>query len=270
VAQAEKLWRSLESFSGGTLALGMATPICKCPPSPLEGILLAEQLIRRRGLRDKTRLIFFTPYPRAYPARPMNEIVEPILKERGVEIRTFFDLDRVDPITGVLYSIEGEEIQTDLPIIIPAFRGADIVYTPDDVADPDHFIITDKTTLKVRGLDGAYAIGDATNLPTSKSGVGAHLEAHIVARALMGQPTLFSGRTHCPMDLGHGQGTFVIGSYDAPVVRLHPSRFKHFMKMMFERIYWMSLRGTLDVMFDVYFRMTAPKPSPGPAVHRTV
>ena len=79
--------------------------------------------------------MFFSPYPRAYPAEPMNEIVEPILRARGIEIFTFFDVDRIDPATRTIYSIEGDQIQYDLPIIIPPFVGADIAYEPAGVLD---------------------------------------------------------------------------------------------------------------------------------------
>ena len=258
LAQAQKLWASIDAFEGGTIALGQSTPICKCPPSPVEGILLAEELLRRRGLRDRTRLVFFTPYPRPYPAEPMNQIVEPILAERGIEVLTFFDVDRIDPATSTIYSIEGDEIRYDLPIVIPPFAGADITYEPAGVLDESRFVLTDKLTLRVRGTDTAFAIGDGTNLPTSKSGVGAHLEAKVVAKTLAGHPAAFTGRTHCPFDLGYGRGTFVTGSYQSPVVKSPPSRLKHLMKMMFGRVYWLSLRGVLEPVFDLYFRLTDP------------
>jgi sulfide:quinone oxidoreductase len=264
VAQARKLWQSIDQFGGGTIALGQATAICKCPPSPIEGILLADQLLRARGMRETSRLIFFTPYPRPYPAEPMNRIVEPILKERGIEVRTFFDLDRVDPETGTLTSIEGETVECDLPIVVPPFVGAPIVYVPGDILDESGFVCTDPRTLRVRGSATAFAIGDATSLPTSKSGVGAHLEAKVVARALTGRPATFGGRTHCPLDVGGGRATFVAGTYDAPVVPSPPTRLKHFMKMAFARLYWVSLRGVLDPFFDVYFRLTEPPPAPRP------
>lgn len=260
IFQAQKLRARLQAFEGGTIALGQATPICKCPPSPVEGILLADRLLRQRGVRSRSRLVFFTPYPRAYAAEPMNEIVEPVLKERGIEIMTFFDVDRLDPITGTIYSIEGDEVAADLPIVIPPFMGADITYKPDHVLDPSRFIITDRDTLKVKGIDNAYAIGDATNLPTSKSGVGAHLEAKVVAAALSGQPVTFHGRTHCPFDFGDGKGTFVTSTYTAPTVKSPPTRIKHMMKMAFARLYWLSLRGTLDPFLDAYFRLTEPPP----------
>ncbi len=258
VSQARLLWQSLDRFRGGTIALGQTTPICKCPPSPIEGILLADELLRRRGLRERSRLVFFTPYPRPYPAEPMNHVVEPILKERGIEVATFFDVDRIDPESFTLTSIEGDVIECDLPILVPPFTGAPIAYEPAGVLDESRFVRTDPRTLRVRGTGTAFAIGDATSLPTSKSGVGAHLEAQVVARTLRGSPATFAGRTHCPFDLAHGRGTFVAGTYDAPVVPSPPSRLKHVMKATFARLYWLSLRGTLDPALDLYFRLTDP------------
>lgn len=258
-SQARKLWSTLDGFEGGTIALGQASPICKCPPSPVEGILLVDRLLRRRGLRDRSRLVFFTPYPRAYSAAPMNEIVEPRLRERDIEVMPFFDVDRIDPATRTIFSIEGEQITCDLPIVIPPFVGADIAYHPADVLDEDRFVRTDRETLRVQGVEHAFAVGDATNLPTSKSGVGAHLQAMVVAGQLSGRPTTFNGRTHCPLDLGDGTGTFVTGSYDAPVVKSPPSRLKHLMKLGFARVYWMSLRGRLEPLLRAYFRVTQPR-----------
>ena len=267
--QARKIWAQLDRFTGGTIALGQASPVVKCPPSPIEGILLVDQLLRSRGLRDRARLVFFTPYPRPYPAAPMNDIVEPLLKERGIEVMTFFDVDRIDVEEQTLHSIEGDEIRYDLPIVIPPFVGADIAYRPAEVLDPDRFVVTDRHTLRVAGVDDAFAIGDATNLPTSKSGVGAHLQAKVVARTISGRPATFNGRTNCPLDLGGGRGTFVAGTYDAPVARAAPNRLKHLMKASFARIYWLSLRGWLEPVFEVYFKATEPpvpprEPAPGP------
>ena len=224
--------------------------------------------MRKKGLREKSRLVFFTPYPRAYPAEPINEIVEPIAKARGIEIMPFFDVDRIDTAERTIHSIEGDAIKYDLPIVIPPFVGAKIAYEPANVLDPDRFIITDKETLRVKGFDSAFAIGDATNIPTSKAGIEAHLEAHVVARQLSGRAAKFDGRTNCPMDLGDGRGTFVIGSFAAPVVKVRPSRINHLMKILIGWFYWISLRGTLDPIFDSYFAMTRPRPLPA-LEHRT-
>ncbi|MGC8687706.1 MAG: NAD(P)/FAD-dependent oxidoreductase [Candidatus Micrarchaeia archaeon] len=258
IENAQKLWKSLSSFSGGTIALGMASPVCKCPPSPLEGMLLVEEYINKKGLKDKTKLIFFTPYPRAYPAEPMNEVIEPIMKSRNIEIMTFFDVENIDTKNRKINSIEGDSISYDLPIIIPPCVGVKIDFKPN-VLDGDGFIKADKETMLIEGFKDAFAIGDATNIPTAKSGVTAHLQAKVVAKILNGEQAKFDGRTNCPFDVGYGKATFVIGDYSNPVVKYPPSRLNHFMKMMMERIYWSSLKGTWDWMFDMYFKHSNPK-----------
>lgn len=260
IAQAQKVWASVDGFKGGTIALGQASPICVCPPSPVEGILLIDRLLRKKGIRDKCRLVFFTPYPRAYPAEPMNEIIEPIVKARGIEVIPFFDVDRIDPVKRTITSIEGDTIQYDLPIVIPPFVGARIAYEPNDIVDPDGFINTDKETLRVKGFESAFAIGDGNNVPTSKAGVEAHLEAQVVAKELAGHAATFDGRTNCPVDLADGRGTFVVGSFAAPVMKIKPNRLYHLMKMMFGWSYWMTLGGLLDWMIDFFFWLTKPRP----------
>ena len=134
---------------------------------------------------------------------------------------------------------------------------AEVVHEPPETLDASRFVITDQRTLRVKGADNAFAVGDATSLPTSKSGVGAHLEAKVVARTLNGAPAVFEGRTHCPFDVAGGRATLVAGTYRAPVPS-PPSRMKHLMKMGFARLYWVSLRGVLDPVFDVCFRLTDP------------
>lgn len=258
-SQAAKVWRSLDSFKGGTIAIGQSYPLCKCPPSPLEGAFLTEELIRKKGLKPKTRIVFFTPYPRPYPAEAVNELVEPLLKERGIEVKTFFDVDRIDTKERIIYSIEGESIKYDLPIVIPPCSGIDIKYNPSDVVGRDRLILADKYTMRVKGFGNAFALGDASALPTAKSGVGAHLEAKVVASILNGKDARFNGRTNCPFDTGYGRGTFVIGSYDEPVIKYPISQMNLFMKHLMAKIYWSSLKGTFDEVFDIYFRETDPK-----------
>ncbi len=267
IAQAQRVWRHLDGFTGGTIALGQSSPICKCPPSPIEGVLLAEELVRARGYRAATRIVFFTPFPRAYPAEAIDAVVAPILHARGIELMTFFDVAEIDSEKRVIRSIEGDDISYDLPIVIPPFVGASIAYEPAGVVDASRFVKCDKATLTIEGFEDAFAIGDATNVPTAKSGVTAHLQSKVVAARLRGRDVRFDGRTNCPMDLAGGRALFVVGSYAAPVVHQNPSRIKAFMKMSMAKIYWLSLRTLLDPFFDLYFRLTRPAPpgvQPGP------
>jgi sulfide:quinone oxidoreductase len=103
------------------------------------------------------------------------------MKARGIEVRTFFDVGRIDPKAHMIHAIEGDTIEYDLLIIIPPFAGTGIAFEAADTVGADGFIVTDKLSLRVKEVESAFAVDDATNLPTARSGVCAHLEAKVVA-----------------------------------------------------------------------------------------
>ncbi|MDA8054102.1 MAG: FAD-dependent oxidoreductase [Thermoplasmatales archaeon] len=259
VWNSEKLWSHVSKFKGGTIAIGQASPTCKCPPSLLEGAFLLEEHLRKVGLKDKTRIVFFTPFPRAYPAEPMNKVVEPMVRERGIEVMPFFDVDTIDVQNKTITSLEGDSLKYDLPIVVPPCRGTKIKIIPETVQDEDRFIKADKKYMKIAGYDDAFAIGDCNTLPTSKTGVTAHLEAMAVSEIIQGRYAEFNGRINCPFDTAYGKATFVIADYNNPVAPYPPTRVKHMMKMTMARIYWMTLMGTADPIFEQFFKFTRPE-----------
>lgn len=176
-----KVWDALQHFDKGHLVMGIAGVPHKCPPSPNEATFLADDYLRTRGVRDKITLTFLTPYPRPYPAEPMSKVVGPRFKERGIEVVTFFNMESVDPLKREVCSLEGESVPYDLLIVVPPHRGSDVVIK-SGIGDRDGWIPTDKYTMRIKGFDNAYAIGDATDIPVSKTGVTAHLEAIVAAR----------------------------------------------------------------------------------------
>lgn len=256
-----KIWDAIQQLESGHIVVGIAGVPHKCPPSPNEAIFLLDDYLRKAGKRDRVKLTFLTPYPRPYPAEPMSRVVEPLFKDRKIEVVTFFNLESVDPEKKELYSLEGETVPYDLLIMVPPHRGADVIIK-SSIGDKDGWIPTDKQTLKVNGYDNVYAIGDATNIPVSKTGVTAHLEAKIAASNIvssireLGKLHKYTGRINCPFEMGSGKAAFVVGSYEKPVKEIHPTRVRHLMKRGFERIYWRSLSGRLDWLLDTYFGKT--------------
>ena len=206
------------------------------------------------------RIVFATFYPRPYPAEPMNELIEPLLKERGIEYITFYTLDHIDVEKRVAYSMEGEELKFDAAIVIPPHVGVDIKYVPDNVLDNDRFVLADKFTNRVKGFDDAFVIGDASALPVAKTGVTAHLQAHVVAKLLQGEDAKNTGRTACPFDLGYSLGTFVMSDFYNPPVKYPINKVNHLFKVAFAATYWdMILYPELwDPIFEAFFEATEP------------
>jgi sulfide:quinone oxidoreductase len=257
----QRVWETLQKFEGGTVVVAIAGTPHKCPPSPNEAAFMLDDFFRKRGIRDKVKIKFLTPYPRAYPAERISHVVEPLFQEKGIEVSTFFNVDSVDPVDRKINSLEGESIHYDVLIAIPPHHGAGVIIN-SGIGDQDGYVPTDKGTMRVTGQRGVYAIGDATNIPVSKSGVVAHLQSVVVARNIAAEmqrsPDLleYNGRINCPMEVGSRRAIFVSATYTSPPTDQSPSIVKYFMKRSFAMIYWRALSGSLERMFDVFFGQT--------------
>jgi sulfide:quinone oxidoreductase len=272
---ASKIWQALESFRGGKIVIAIAGVPHKCPPSPNEATFLIDEQLRSRGIREKTEITFATPYPRIYPAAEVSKVVEPLFEEKEIQVKTFFNIDSVDPSKHQLYSLEGDSLDYDLLIAVPPHRGADVI-SKSLLGDAEGWIPTDKFTMHASSFDDAYAIGDATNIPVSKTGVVAHLQANVVAKNIFADFTgssseyRFNGRINCPFETGRGRATFVIATYQSPPKQIPPSRWNYIMKRGFAHIYWQTLSGRWEPIFGRYFKNTAQEglrtaPAPMPS-----
>jgi len=256
-----EIWQALQRFEGGTVVVAIAGTPHKCPPSPNEAAFMLDEFFRKRGMREKVKIKFLTPYPRPYPAEKISHVVEPMFTEKGIEVMTFFNVDSVDPVQRKIYSMEGETFGYDMLIAIPPHHGADVVVN-SGIGDADGYVPTDKGTMRVVGQEGVYCIGDATNIPVSKSGVVAHLQsvvvAHNIAAEMENSKDLleYNGRINCPMEVGSRRAIFVSATYTSPPTDQTPSLVKYYMKRSFAMIYWRALNGSLERIFDVFFGKT--------------
>ncbi|MEM4574114.1 MAG: FAD/NAD(P)-binding oxidoreductase [Candidatus Caldarchaeum sp.] len=260
------IWDALNRFEGGKVVLVIAGVPHKCPPAPTEAMFLLDDYFRKRGMRDKVELTFLTPYPHAYPAKTIAEIVQPLMEKRGINIVPFFNIESVDPAKKRVYSLEGEEVPYDLLLAIPPHRGAKVM-TVSEIGDKDGWVPADKHLMTVTGYDDVFAIGDATNIPVSKSGVVAHIQAGIVAHNIAADITggdsvlRYNGRINCPLEVGGGKALFVSSTYTRPPKHMQPTRIRYLMKKSFASLYWMMLTGRLEPIFNIYFREKEDKAS---------
>ena len=220
-----------------------------------------DEFFGKRGIRDSVEIKFLTPYPRAYSTQVISDVVQPMFEERGIEVVPFFMADHVDPAEKKIYSLEGEGHDYDLLIAIPPHRGADVI-SSSGIGDAEGWMPTDKRTMRVKDQSGVYAIGDATNIPISKSGVVAHLQSGTVSKNIQSDLTgtseiyEYNGRINCPMETGHRQALFIAGTYSEPPPKPNPTFVRYVMKKSFGKMYWSALGGRWDWLFDIYFGKT--------------
>lgn len=239
------LEQKLANFAGGRVVTGVASVPYRCPPAPLEFTFMLEAWLRDHGLREKTEMHYVFPINRPFPIESVAEFVTPLLAQRGVEVHTFFNVDTIDPQKQVVSSLEGEDLAYDLLVLAPPHRGQKMI-VDSGLGDRDGWIPTDRNTLRVKGYEGAnlFAVGDATDLPVSKSGSAAHYEGHIVAETIAAElqhrpvERRYAGRVACFLETGHGQATFLWFDYEHPPKPPKPRRMWHLEKAALNTFYW--------------------------------
>ncbi|MFX1562038.1 MAG: NAD(P)/FAD-dependent oxidoreductase [Promethearchaeota archaeon] len=255
---ARGIWERINQIKKGKVVVGLSAFPHKCPPSPVEAAFLAEEFFKKKKLKDQVEIHFVTPLQRPYPEPTISKTVEKLFDERGIQLHPFFNIDSVNPEKQVIYSMEGSELKYDSMFVVP-YHKAPQVSIDSELGDEDGWIPADKYTMLVNGRDDVYAIGDVADLRTAKSGVTAHLEGVVTARNITsnikgtGETCRFTGRTHCPMDVGYGKALFVITTYDKPAKDVKPSRKNLLLKKSFAKMYWTAVKGSLEWLFDRYF-----------------
>lgn len=238
-----RLREALRTFRGGRIAVGIAGIPYKCPPAPVEFVFMVEEYLRKRGLRDRSEITLLSPLNRAFTIESASKLVQPLMDERGIRLETFFNVEAVDPSAGSVLSLEGEKFDYDLLVLVPPHRGQQVV-EDSGFGDAGGWVPTDKLTLQAAGQDNVFALGDATNLPISKSGSTAHFEAPVVASRIASlvrgtaPKANYGGRVMCFLETGNRKATALRFDYEHPPAPPQPSVLWHSAKWMFNRLYW--------------------------------
>jgi sulfide:quinone oxidoreductase len=240
---AQRLREALRRFEGGRIFVGVAGIPYKCPPAPVEFVFMADEYLRKRGIRDKSEITLLSPLNRAFTIESASKVIQPLMDQRGINLTTFFNVEEVDPSAGVVASLEGEKVEYDLLVLVPPHRGQQVVLD-SGLADGPGWLPTDRHTLQVEGQDRIFAIGDATNLPISKSGSTAHFEAPVVASRIASlvrgsaPKENYGGRVMCFLETGNRKATVLRFDYEHPPAPPKPNAVWHGAKWMFNRLYW--------------------------------
>jgi sulfide:quinone oxidoreductase len=241
---ATRLSKTLKEFNGGTIVIGVAGIPYKCPPAPVEFVFLLDDYLRARHIREKSQIKLLSPLNRAFTIEATSKLVQPILAERGIELTGFFNVESVDPIAKTVTSLEGETVGYDLLVLVPPHRGQKVI-EDSGLGDERGWVPVNKNTLKHTSFEHIWAIGDATNIPISKSGSVAHYEASVAADAIVAEVKgeaapahVYDGKVMCFLETGRGEATTIQFDYDHPPVSPSPARRWHWAKALFNKTYW--------------------------------
>lgn len=185
---AVRLRDALAGFRGGRIAIGVPLGPYRCPPAPYEAQWMIDGIFRKRGMRDRVEIEYFTR-----DAEPTGEASNPVVwmdaesKRRGIKQTYDFVVSSIDPEKKEVRGLYEYKVPYDLLVMVPPHRPAQVLLD-SGLADTESGIRVDYDTLQTK-WDNVYAIGDCADMPASKAGGVAHQEADVLAHNLAVQIT---------------------------------------------------------------------------------
>jgi len=275
---AAALAAKLKTFQGGTIVVHVNETPIKCPVAPLEFAFFCDACLRRHGKRDKVEIVYVTPLSGAFTKPVASQILGNLLDKKKIRMVTDFNAERIDAAGRKLICFDGREVPYDLLVTVPTNMGSEMIER-SGMGDEFRFLPTDPNTLRSKKYENIFALGDATDLPTSKAGSVAHFQAEIlvknIIRAIEGKDLLpdFDGHSNCFVEMGRGKAILIDFNYDTeplpgrfpfpvigPLPLLTPSRFNHWGKLAFRWVYWhMLLRGRKIPFIPARMKMAGKK-----------
>jgi len=220
----DSTWEALRGFQGGTAVFTMPQTAVKCGGAPQKILYLAEDYIRRRGLRDKSRFLYVAPGPTIFGVDKYRPVLAEIVANRGIETLFHHHLVEVrgearEAIVEDVRTKERHGIPFNLLHVTPPMSAPDFIKS-SPLADKAGWVDVDQFTLQHKRFSDIFALGDASNLPTGKTGAAIRKQAPVLVENLFahrdGRPLTarYDGYTSCPLVTRRGRMVLAEFDYD--------------------------------------------------------
>ena len=218
----DKTWEFIRTFTGGTAIFTHPSTPIKCGGAPQKIMYLAEHAFRKAGVRNNAEIIFMSGQPTIFTSPHYARALEKIVQERNIETRFKHDLREIRPDKkeAVFQRLDTNE-QVVLPYtllhVTPPMSAPDVIKR-SPLANDAGWVEVNKETLQHVRYPNIFSLGDASSLPTSKTGAAIRKQAPVVVKNLLatmqGKTPVerYDGYTSCPLVTGYGR--LILAEFD--------------------------------------------------------
>ncbi|MEN2993157.1 MAG: FAD/NAD(P)-binding oxidoreductase [Bacteroidia bacterium] len=222
----------IESLTGKGKAVFTApgTPV-KCGGAPMKIMFLTSDNLRRRGLLKPGIVHYYSAGTVLFAVKKYAETLIKVADRYYIERHFKHELVEIDGQNKVAYfedrngpeptrvAVEFEMLHVVPPQSAPDFIKRSPLAVPDN---PLGWIDVNKYTLQHNRYPNIFALGDASNLPTSKTGAAIRKQVTPLVENLLycidnnttelKQPKQYNGYSACPIITGYGK--LVLAEFD--------------------------------------------------------
>jgi len=251
----ESTWENIKNFKGGTAIFTQPPPPIKCGGAPQKIMYLADDYFRKSGVRNKSKVIFCSAASNIFAVKKYADTLDQVLIRKEIVTKYKHNLVEIYPadkeaVFKNLDTGEDEVIRYDMIHVTPPQCAPDFM-KGSPIANADGWVDVDKFTLQHSRFPNVFGLGDASTLPTSKTGAAIRKQVPVAAMnliaAMQGRPlqARYNGYTSCPLTTGYGSLVMAEFDYDLQPQETFPfdqSKERRSMylvkKHLLPRLYW--------------------------------
>ncbi len=210
------------------------TPV-KCGGAPHKIMYLAADYFRKQGCLDKIDIQYWSGGTRLFAVEKYEKALKKVVERGHIQLNFFVRLDEIDgPGKRARFTGFGEKnkdetqwVHFDMIHVTPPQSAPDFI-KDSPLANSAGWVDVDKSTLQHVRYKNIFSLGDASSLPTSKTGAAIRKQAPVVVSNLLALmddknlPAQYTGYASCPLVTGYGKLILAEFDYDNQPMETFP------------------------------------------------
>ncbi len=210
------------------------TPV-KCGGAPHKIMYLAADYFRKNGVLNNIDIQYWSGGPKLFAVPKYEKTLLEVVKRGNIKLNFLERLEEVDGANKrarfVGFGEHNKGIETwvnyDMIHVTPPQSSPDFIKT-SPLANAAGWVDVDKYTLQHPKFKNVFTLGDASGLPTSKTGAAIRKQAPVLVAnllaAISNKPltSKYTGYTSCPLVTGYGKLVLAEFDYDSNPMETFP------------------------------------------------
>lgn len=215
----------IKNFKGGNAIFHNPHTPVKCGGAPHKIMYMAADYWRKNGVLSKANIQYWSGIGKLFAVKVYEDTLLAVCKRSDIKLNFMQKLVEIDgakkraKFIGIGEANMDKETWVDFDMIhvTPPQSAPDFI-RQSVLANAMGWVDVDKNTLKHVRYANIFSLGDASGLPTSKTGAAIRKQAPVLVQNLLAsieQQTLagnYTGYTSCPLVTGYGK--LVLAEFD--------------------------------------------------------